>query len=267
MNLLSLDTSTTMCAIALRAGERAFCETVVAGNTHSQLALPMIEALMARAGIGFGQLDAVAFGSGPGSFTGVRIACAIAQGLAFAHGKQVVPVSTLASIAYTCGAVSPDFTHIWVANDARMSEVYCAGYVKNTSGAWAEAMPVRVCAPADAAPPRGSDWVLAGDALAAYPEIQIPSHPNETSGLMQASQPIPSPSKGAHLADKGWGWVKASQIIQLTAEGLLAASEAAFHVGCAIHPRDAEPLYVRNNVARTEAERALDRAQKAKAAA
>jgi tRNA threonylcarbamoyladenosine biosynthesis protein TsaB len=234
MNLLSLDTSTSVCAIALRAGERTFCETVVAGNTHSQLALPMIEALMARAGIGFAELDAVAFGSGPGSFTGVRIACAIAQGIAFAHGKNVVPVSTLASIAYTCGAVSPDCTHIWVANDARMSEVYCAGYVKNASGAWDETEPVRVCAPA-AALPADSGWAFAGDALSIYAEM-----------MKTAPQVL---------------------TISLTAEGLLAASVDAFKAGRTIHPRDAEPLYVRNNVARTEAERALDRAQKAEAAA
>jgi tRNA threonylcarbamoyladenosine biosynthesis protein TsaB len=233
MNLLSLDTSTTICAIALRAGERTFYETVVAGNTHSQLALPMIEALMARAGIGFGQLDAVAFGSGPGSFTGVRIACAIAQGIAFAHGKPVVPVSTLASIAYTCGAVSPDFTHIWVANDARMSEVYCAGYVKNAAGVWEETMPVRVCAAADALP-SDAIWKFAGDAFSVYAEI---------------AQSAPQVCTTA-----------------LTAEALLAASIDAFKAGRAIHPRDAEPLYVRNNVARTEAERALDRAQKAEVA-
>jgi tRNA threonylcarbamoyladenosine biosynthesis protein TsaB len=236
MNLLSLDTSTFVCAIALRAGERTFYETVVAGNTHSQLALPMIEALMARAGIGFAELDAVAFGSGPGSFTGVRIACAIAQGIAFAHGKNVVPVSTLASIAYTCGAVSPDCTHIWVANDARMSEVYCAGYVKNASGGWDETEPVRVCAPAAALPADAdSGWAFAGDAFSIYAE------------MMKTAPQVFTTS--------------------LNAEGLLAASEAAFRTGRTIHPRDAEPLYVRNNVARTEAERALDRAQKAGAAA
>ena len=118
----------------------------------------MIEALLAKADITFAELDAVAFGSGPGSFTGVRIACALAQGIAFAHGKLVVPVSTLAAVAYTYAAGS----QIWVANDARMNEVYCAGFTKNVNGNWQESVPVRVCSPADAMPPPGAVWAFAG---------------------------------------------------------------------------------------------------------
>jgi tRNA threonylcarbamoyladenosine biosynthesis protein TsaB len=226
--LLAIDTSTPVCAVALHAGECAYCETAQAGNTHSQLALPMIEQLLAQAGIGFADLDAVAFGSGPGSFTGVRIACALAQGIAFAHGKLVVPVSTLASVAYTCGAKQPHLERIWVANDARMNEVYCAGYVRDGLGGWVESVPVRVCSPADALPPSGAAWGLAGDAFAVYPEMR------------------PFPEGGEKPP--------------LTAEGLLAASIAAFQSGAAIHPREAEPLYVRNKVAFTEAERALKKA-------
>lgn len=243
VNLLAIDTSTPVCAVALHAGERAFFETAQAGNTHSQLALPMIEKLLAQAGIGFSDLDAVAFGSGPGSFTGVRIACALAQGIAFAHGKLVVPVRTLAAVAYTCGAKEPDLERIWVANDARMNEVYCAGYVRDGLGGWVESVPVRVCSPADAMPPVGAAWGLAGDATAAYPEILAAS-----------------PSTGANFANAGWMRVAHPETTALTAEGLLAASVNAFNAGRAIHPRDAEPLYVRNKVAFTETERALKKA-------
>jgi tRNA threonylcarbamoyladenosine biosynthesis protein TsaB len=239
VNLLALDTSTPVCAVALRAGARTFCETTLAGNTHSQLALPMIEKLLSEAQIRLSDVDAVAFGSGPGSFTGVRIACALAQGIAFAHGKLVVPVSTLAAVAYTCGSTQPDLERIWVANDARMNEVYCAGFERDAQGAWVERVPVRVCSPADAMPADVGAWVLAGDAAAAYPEM----------------------ISDAFLKG-GRSWAKRThpQTVPLTAEGLLAAGIAAFQAGAAIHPRDAEPLYVRNKIAFTEAERALKKA-------
>ncbi len=266
MNLLALDTSTPVCAIALRAGELTFYETVQAGNTHSQLALPMIEAILKEAEISFDDLDAVAFGSGPGSFTGVRIACALAQGIAFAHGKKVVPVPTLLSVAHTCALTVPEAAAIWVANDARMNEAYCAGYVRDARGVWVEHVPVRVCAPRDAMPPAGFDWVLAGDAFAVYPAM-LNSPPPGGKGLgervfaamlngesRQPPSPQPSPPGGGSI------------IHALTAEGLLAASLASFHAGVSIHPREAEPLYVRNKVASTEKEREIERAQKKAAA-
>ena len=113
----------------------------------------MVEALLDRAGIAFVDVDVVAFGSGPGSFTGVRIACALAQGIAFSHGKLVVPVSTLLAVAHTAALALPDATAIWVANDARMNGVYCAGYTRDANGVWNEIVPVRVCSPVDAMPP------------------------------------------------------------------------------------------------------------------
>src|SRR2546421_1799241 len=99
MRFASIETSTEWCSVALWAdGEIAALERRAAAR-HSELALPMLERLLAAAGIGAGQLDAVAFGAGPGSFTGLRIACGLAQGLAVSRGLPVIGISTLAALA------------------------------------------------------------------------------------------------------------------------------------------------------------------------
>src|SRR5216684_9314010 len=93
MRFASLETSTEWCSVALWAGGEIAALERRAGMRHSELALPMLERLLAAAGIGAGQLDAVAFGAGPGAFTGLRIACGLAQGLAFARGLPVIGIS------------------------------------------------------------------------------------------------------------------------------------------------------------------------------
>ncbi len=125
MRFASLETSTEWCSVALWAdGEIAALERR-AGMRHSELALPMLERLLAAAGISAGQLDAVAFGAGPGSFTGLRIACGLAQGLAFARGLPVIGISTLEALAEESGA-----TRVVTCLDARMREVYYAALEK-----------------------------------------------------------------------------------------------------------------------------------------
>src|SRR5436853_276721 len=104
MRFASIETSPEWCSVALWAdGEIAALERRAA-TRHSELALPMLERLLAAAGIGAGQLDALAFGAGPGSFTGLRIACGLAQGLAFARGLAVIGISPLAALAAGSGA-------------------------------------------------------------------------------------------------------------------------------------------------------------------
>ena len=99
MRILALDASTEMCAVAL-GGREGFVErSTVAGQRHSELLLPMIAAVLADAGIGVSALDGIAFGSGPGSFTGLRIACGVAQGLALGAGLPVIGIPTLAAMA------------------------------------------------------------------------------------------------------------------------------------------------------------------------
>jgi len=158
MRFAALETSTDWCSVALwldgeiRALERR------APNRHSEYALPMLESLMKSAG----RLDAIAFGAGPGSFTGLRIACGLAQGLALAHDLPVLGVSTLAAIAEEAGA-----DRVVACIDARMREVYYAALEKR-EGAWREVIPAQCVAP-DAAPRApGDGWVGAGSGFAAY---------------------------------------------------------------------------------------------------
>lgn len=137
-SILALDTSTEMCSAALLLADgRAIRRFANAPREHTQLLLNMVDELLAEAAIGLADLDAIAFGRGPGSFTGIRIAVSMAQGLAFAVDKPLIPVSTLAAIAQ--GALEsitdkliPAF--IIPAIDARMSEIYWAVYQPDENG-------------------------------------------------------------------------------------------------------------------------------------
>jgi tRNA threonylcarbamoyladenosine biosynthesis protein TsaB len=163
MQFAALETSTEWCSVALwRDGEIA-CIERRAVNRHSELALPMLESLLKD----FKELDAVAFGAGPGSFTGLRIACGIAQGLAFARGIPVLGVSTLEALAEEAGA-----SRVVACLDARMREVYYAALEKQ-GGAWKEVIPVQCVAPEAAPRPPGEDWVGAGNGFAVYGDFGL----------------------------------------------------------------------------------------------
>jgi tRNA threonylcarbamoyladenosine biosynthesis protein TsaB len=164
MKLLALEASTEYCSVALwREGEVDASEAH-AGQRHSELLLPMAEALLVRHGLRIGQLDAVAFGQGPGSFTGLRIACGLAQGLAFGAGLPVVGVGTLAAMAEACGAAQ-----VVCALDARMGEVYLAAYAQRSTG-WETVRSPVVCAPLDAPDLPSGAWVGCGGGFAAHGE-------------------------------------------------------------------------------------------------
>jgi len=157
MRFAALETSTDWCSVAVwHDGEICSLERRVP-NRHSEHALPMLESLMKNH-----QLDAVAFGAGPGSFTGLRIACGLAQGLAFARGLPVLGVSTLEATAEEAGA-----SRVVACIDARMREVYYAALEKRDGG-WREVVAAQCVAP-DAAPRApGDGWVGAGSGFAAY---------------------------------------------------------------------------------------------------
>ena len=101
MKILAIDTSTEYCSAAVLHGSALASRSERAGQRHSELLLPMIDALLAETGLSLAQLDGVAFGAGPGSFTGLRIACGVAQGLALGADVPVVPVGTLLALAYS----------------------------------------------------------------------------------------------------------------------------------------------------------------------
>ena len=157
MRFAAIETSTEWCSVALWSdGEVAALERR-AGNRHSELALPMLQSLLKRQ-----EIDAVAFGAGPGAFTGLRIACALAQGLAFARNLPVIGVSTLEALAQESGAA-----RVVACIDARMSEVYYAALEKR-AGRWHEVIAAQCVAPNSAPRPPGEGWLGCGNGFAVY---------------------------------------------------------------------------------------------------
>ena len=179
MRFAAFETSTEWCSVALCAdGEIAALERR-AGNRHSECALPMLEDLLQRNRLKAKDLDAVAFGAGPGAFTGLRIACGLAQGLAVARGLPVLPVSSLEAIAEESGA-----ERVVACIDARMGEVYYAALERIGDG-WKEVIPVQCTAP-QAAPRPAGEWVGCGSGFAVYGNFGLKTvaaevHPTATA--------------------------------------------------------------------------------------
>ncbi len=126
MRVLALDTSTEYLSLALLIDGEILVRETQAGQSHSELTLPMLEVLLVEAGVRLHSLDGVAFGQGPGSFTGIRIACGIAQGLAFGADLPLVGVPTLLALA-----AQSEHPRVIACIDARMREVYHAAYQRN----------------------------------------------------------------------------------------------------------------------------------------
>jgi tRNA threonylcarbamoyladenosine biosynthesis protein TsaB len=165
MRFAAIETSTEWCSVALwHEGEIAAIERR-AGNRHSELALPMLESLFKNCGIEASNLDAIAFGAGPGAFTGLRIACGLAQGLALARGLPVIGISTLEALAQESGAA-----RVVACIDARMREVYYAALEKR-AGRWQEVIAARCVAPQSAPQPPGEGWVGCGSGFEVYYEL------------------------------------------------------------------------------------------------
>ena len=169
MNLLAIETATESCSAALLAGERLFARSELAPRRHAELLLPMCDAVLAEAGLSRHALDAVAVGRGPGAFTGVRLAISAAQGIAFALGLPVVPVSSLAALALQA---PDDGAPILAVIDARMGEVY-AGWFRRRADGLVEPLADETVGTADAlvlatgGPCHviGSGWATYADAL------------------------------------------------------------------------------------------------------
>ena len=166
MRFVALETSTPWCSVALwRDGEIAGLERR-AGTRHSELALPMLQRLLERFQTGAEDLDDVAFGAGPGSFTGLRIACGLAQGLALPRGIPVLGVSSLEALAEESGA-----GRVVACIDARMREVYYAA-LQREDGHWREVISATCAAPAKLSLPPG-DWIGAGNGFAVYGNLGL----------------------------------------------------------------------------------------------
>ena len=235
MRLLALETSTEACSVALWIDGRVSERHEIAPRRHTDLVLPWCDALLAEAGIAKSSLDAIAVGRGPGAFTGVRLAVALAQGMALALDRPVLPVSTLAALAMR--APREDAAAILAVIDARMGEFYTAMYTPMADGMVEAAGEEILCAPAQ----QGRIAITAGALVGIGSGFKTPAWRElMDSPLMLACDPEGLP----HAAD----------VARLGA--------AAWERGEAIAPDRLEPAYLRDKVALTSAEQAQARALK-----
>lgn len=224
MNLLAFDTSTDTLFIALQRGTALWQHQAAGGANSSATLLPSIQQGLQALGLQFADLDAIVFGRGPGSFTGLRTACAIAQGLALGVGKPLLPVDTLLAVAEEARE-QHGLTDVMAVLDARMSEVYHAGY-RWANGLWHATHALGLCAPEALQVPEGLSVV--GNAQAAYAERLAP----------QAAHRVALP----------------------TATALLRLAPRLMADGHLVDASYALPLYIRDKVALTTAEREAARA-------
>ena len=167
MIFAAFETSSEWCSVALSVrGEIASLERR-AGHGHSELALPMLDELLRKSRLSTRELEAVAFGAGPGAFTGLRIACGLAQGLAVARGLPVLGVSSLEAIAQESGA-----RRVIACIDARMREVYYAA-LEFRSGRWDHVIEAQCVAPQAMRLPAGDGWIGCGSGFAAYGNLGV----------------------------------------------------------------------------------------------
>ena len=162
MNLFAVETSTELCSVALLRGGELFVEEELAGNRHAEILVGMARRLFQRAHLEPRDMDAFGFGQGPGAFTGIRIACGLAQGLAFAAARPVVPVPSLLALAEQANEA-----RVVAALDARMGEAYVAAYARSGDD-WQEVVAPRLAGPDGLPPLPGRRWVATGSGFAAH---------------------------------------------------------------------------------------------------
>lgn len=167
MKILALDTSTEACSCALYFDGHMCDRYAFAPRQHTELILPMIEELFLEAGITLAQLDGIAFGRGPGSFTGLRIACGVAQGIGFASHLPLLPISSLATLAQGIYLESQE-THVLAAIDARMNEVYFGKYILDHQGVMRCEGEEVVCSASVVPFPSVGPWYGVGSAWTTY---------------------------------------------------------------------------------------------------
>jgi len=228
MKLIAIETATEACSVALWIDGDVRERFEIAPRRHAELVLPWADALLAEAGIAKSQLDAIAVGRGPGAFTGVRLAIALAQGIALALDRPVVAVSTLAALAMR--AEPKQAGRILAAVDARMGEIYLGAFARDADARDGEGLVVPIeseqLVRPDAVPPRiDGDWIGVGTGFDA-----------DNGALMRAL--------GGSLAQvDATALPHAADIVRLAAR--------AFANGEAVAPERIEPAYLRDKVALT----------------
>lgn len=239
MRILALDTSTEFLSLALMLDGKNYTRDIHAGQTHSQQILPVLRELLDEAGVTLQSLDGIAFGEGPGSFTGLRIGCGVAQGLAFGANLPVVGVSTLLALAH--GAyVETNAQKVIASLDARMGEIYHAAYerIYEESGeeadegsgeTWREICPPSLCKAENSPTINGQDWVGVGSAWGVYAQQLNNYYAQQVTNSLPNINP------------------KALTIAQLAAP--------IFQAGLGRPAHQAAPVYIRNKIALKMSER------------
>jgi len=238
IKLLSLETSTDRGGFCLWSGSADAClpnpgqalsVTCPTGQPHAETLLPLLRGALAEAGWQLNDLDAIIYDAGPGMFTGLRVAAALAQGLAVAHGKPLVPVSSLEALAESAYQLTGD-THVLTLLDARMNQIYAAAWQRAADRGWQPTLSPCLVDPdaLSVLPIEHSCRAVAGTALNEYPEAARWCH---EAGLRDAQARHP------------------------TAEALAHVGAVRYLRGERQDPADAVPVYVRDRVALTTAER------------
>lgn len=224
MKILAFDTSTEACAVGVSVGGELYEHFSIPEKKQTQILLPIIEELLQQAGLTLSDLDAIAYGQGPGAFTGVRLAVSVAQGLGFSTGVAVMGVSTLAAVAQHANT-KHDARKVLVAMDARMGEVYFASYDFNHSGLLERQSEEQVISLKDISLPQDGTWVAVGTGWDEYPDDKPNGYSSRVSKNLATLHPdAASLVKLAKIVVKNKQTIPAEQAI---------------------------PVYLRNDVVRT----------------
>jgi tRNA threonylcarbamoyladenosine biosynthesis protein TsaB len=226
MRILALDTATQACSTALLTADRAITRELLTERGHAEHILSMVDAVLAEAGIALTQVGVLAFGRGPGAFTGVRLAASVAQGLAYAAQLPVVPVSDLSAVAQRAFAEDPQLDHVLVCQDARMQEIYWGCF------------------------DRGADGLALGvgaEEVSAVGAVELPAHwRGRIGGAGQGFRAYPDLKitfKDALASIKEDLLPRALEIARLAWPAAVA--------GRTLDAQEALPVYIRDNVTRT----------------
>jgi tRNA threonylcarbamoyladenosine biosynthesis protein TsaB len=226
MRVLAVDTATEACSVALLSGNEVICRFAEGGLAHAQQVLGMVEAVLAEAGVSLSMLDGIAASIGPGAFTGVRISVAVAQGLAFGAGLRVAPVTTLEALAFQ--VMGRGAGRALACLDARMGEVYWGCFAPDPTRGLVASGPASVGPPQTVVLPTPGAYRGIGRGFGAYPGLAalpgLELDPEDSRALPNARE-----------------------------FATLGALRLALKEG--LDPADVSPLYLRDKVALTEAER------------
>jgi tRNA threonylcarbamoyladenosine biosynthesis protein TsaB len=217
VNILALESSTELCSVALWRDGRIEAREAEAGQRNSEVLLPMVDALLAAHAVGHDDLDGIAFGAGPGAFTGLRVACGVAQGIAFGRNLPVVGVVSLRALAEAAQA-----SRVVCCLDARMGEIYHAAYERDGDD-WREVCAPDLCKPEAAPALPGTGWCGCGSGFAAFGDVLERRYDGVLDCVLDGVVPH--------------------------ARAVAALAARAFARGEAVAAELAAPLYVRNKVA------------------